>query len=330
MSPQLVLADGTTIAGNSFGAPKSTTGEVVFTTGMVGYPESLTDPSYCGQILVFTYPLIGNYGVPSKDSWESNQIWASGVIVSTANPPLISWLKKQQVPGLEIPDTRALTLKLREHGVMLGKIVIDQDVKIADPNQENLVARVSTPHPTTYGNGKKHIILIDCGTKRNILRSLLSRNLRVTIIPWDAPIPPCDGVVISNGPGDPTKVSATITTIKKLLTQNTPILGICLGHQLLCLAGGGTTYKLKFGHRGQNQPCLLEGTPQAFLTTQNHGFAIDRFPAGFIPWFTNANDGTNEGMRHIKKPWMSVQFHPEATPGPMDTQWIFDEFIKYL
>lgn len=325
----LVLNDGTTIAGQSFGAPHSTCGEVVFTTGMVGYPESLTDPSYCGQILLFTYPLIGNYDIPPQTDWESDRIWASGIIVSQ-QLRLDPWLKRFSVPGITIPDTRALTLKLRQHGVMLGKIVIDQDIPLYDPNQDDLVAKVSTTTPHTYGQGKKHLVLIDCGMKINILRSLLARHLKVTVIPWNADVPPCDGVIISNGPGDPQKVSSTINTIKKLLHKNLPILGICLGHQLLCLAADGTTYKLKYGHRGQNQPCLLAGTPRAFLTTQNHGFAIDKFPPGFVPWFTNINDNTNEGMKHKQKPWMSVQFHPEACPGPQDTTWVFDEFIKLL
>lgn len=339
--------------GEPFGSPKSISGEVVFSTGMVGYPESLTDPSYCGQILVLTYPLIGSYGVPDKRFFESDKIQVAGLIVSNyidtpshfqSKITLAQWLIDEQIPALQIKDTRFLTQKLRTKGTMLGKIIFDGEVPFYDPNKENLVAKVSTKKIITEGNdGKKTILLFDCGAKRNITRWLLRKGVRVVTVPWNfdlisnsgVPIVHLPGVnikydamVVSNGPGDPKMAGKTIQTIKKALDKNIPTLGICLGHQLLALAAGGDTKKLKFGHRSQNQPCLLEETNRCFITTQNHGFAVTKIPQGFKPWFTNANDGTNEGLIHKTKPFMSVQFHPEATPGPMDTEWIFDYFLK--
>jgi carbamoyl-phosphate synthase small subunit len=328
------------IRGRSFGYEAGTAGEVVFSTGMVGYPESLTDPSYCGQILVLTYPLIGNYGVPDKKYWESDKIQVKGLIVNQyietpshwqSKMTLSAWLKQEKIPALEIPDTRALTQKIRETGTILGKIEFDQELDFYNPDEENLVAKVSTKKNYSVGSGKKTVALIDCGVKQNIIRSLIGRGVRVEVLPWDEPIDKkYDGVVISNGPGDPKQVKATVTTVKKLFDRNIPILGICLGNQILALAGGGDTYKLKFGHRGQNQPCRLKGTNKCYLTTQNHGFSVGRMPVGFKPWFININDHTNEGIIHQSKPWLAVQFHPEACPGPTDTGWIFDEFIKKL
>ncbi|MBI2036242.1 glutamine-hydrolyzing carbamoyl-phosphate synthase small subunit [Candidatus Microgenomates bacterium] len=366
MIGKLVFKDGSIFEGESFGALLSRAGEVVFNTGMVGYPESLTDASYVGQILILTYPLIGNYGVPDKKYWESDSIKISGLIVSNyINTPshfqsrqtLSSWLKKSKVPALEIKDTRFLTQKIREKGVMLGKIVINKNISFYDPNKDNLVALVSTKKiiyepplasPSLTWQGKT-VILVDCGTKRNIIRSLLKRHIKVITVPWDfdpfenthlgrwrsndfdsSEVNKFDGIVISNGPGDPKMAKTTIATVKKALAKNIPTLGICLGHQLLALAAGGDTYKLKFGHRSQNQPCIQEGTNRCFITTQNHGFAVGKIPRGFKPWFTNANDGSNEGLIHEKLPFMSVQFHPESTPGPYDTEWIFDYFLKKL
>jgi len=370
MKASLILKDGTIYNGISFGADVSVSGEVVFATGMVGYPESLTDPSYRGQILVFTYPLIGNYGVPDKKYWESGKIQVSGLIVCNYNDTpshwqskqsLSQWLKKEGVPALEIKDTRGLTLKLRTQGVMLGKIsfpsgvilrpntseaeeslklskkrsftgVQDDADGFADPNLRNLVAEVSIKKPQIIGRGRKTVALIDCGAKANIARSLVKRGLKVIVVPWNFnPLKlkqKIGGVVISNGPGDPQKADATIANAKLLLAKKMPILGICLGNQILALAAGGTTYKLKFGHRGQNQPAVLSGTKKAVLTTQNHGFAVGKIPTGFKEWFYNANDSTNEGIIHKNLPFMSVQFHPEATPGPTDADWIFDFFIK--
>jgi carbamoyl-phosphate synthase small subunit len=342
MIGKLVLEDGSEYRGTSFGAEKSAAGEAVFTTGMVGYPESLTDASYGGQLLIFTYPLIGNYGVADEKYWESASIKASGLIVSSSidtpshfqsNKSLASWLKEEGIPGIEIPDTRGLTIKLREKGTMLGKIVIEnKDTEWYDPNVDDLVAKMCTKEVIKEGKGEKTIVLIDCGVKRNIARCLVQRNVKVITVPWDYDIfslpEKFDGVLISNGPGDPKMAVKTIETIKKGLEKKIPTLGICLGHQLLALAAGGDTSKLKYGHRSQNQPCIMEGSKRCFITTQNHGFEVSKIPKGFQPWFTNANDGSNEGIIHPSLPFLSTQFHPEARPGPEDTQWVFDEFLK--
>ena len=341
-SGTLILEDGTRMQGLSFGYEGPTAGEVVFSTGMVGYPEALTDASFAGQILNMTYPLIGNYGVPDRSYWESDRVHVSGLIVSnyTDEPShrqsimnLGTWLQGQRVPALEIKDTRFLTQHIRTHGAMLGKIVFDHDIPFHDPNNDNLVAQVSNPRVSVDGNGDITLVLLDCGAKHNIVQALLTRNIRVITVPWDYDLfSPTrgfdfDGLLISNGPGNPKMPQKTIQTIRTTLEQNIPTLGICLGHQLLALAAGGDTYKLKFGHRSQNQPCLLEGSKRCYITTQNHGFAVGTLPADFNPWFTNANDGSNEGMRHNTLPFFSVQFHPEATPGPEDTDWIFDYFL---
>lgn len=365
---KLVFKDGTSFAGENFGANQSMAGEIVFATGMMGYPESLTDPSYKGQILVLTYPLVGNYGVPEKKLWESDRIMVSGVVVSQyidtpshfqSTKTLAAWFKEEKLPLLQIKDTRFLAQKIRDQGVGLGKIVCDKAIAWYDPNKENLVAQVSTKEIIVQepsgsvkregergkGNkreilvGQKTIILIDCGAKRNIQNVLLARGVRVVTIPWnfnpfrDADklaargIDSFDGIVVSNGPGDPMTVDKTIATVQEAMKKNMPTLGICLGHQILTLAAGGQTAKLKYGHRGQNQPCTMAGTNRCFITTQNHGFAASKIPSGFTVWFTNANDNSNEGIIHKNKPFMSVQFHPEATPGPTDAEWIFDFFL---
>lgn len=360
MIGKLLLEDGSVYEGISFGANKSTAGEVVFSTGMTGYPESLTDPSYKGQILIFTYPLIGNYGVPDKKYWESPGIKVSGLIVSNyidtpshfqSQMTLSTWLKKEDIPALEIIDTRFLTQKIRVKGTMLGKIIFNKDIPFYNPDKENLVAQVSTKKiidlKPASKNKSKTILLIDCGAKENIARCLIKRGVRVIIVPWDfdpfAKISEgvidkhpkgvklnFDAIVISNGPGDPKMAIKTIATIEKALVKKIPILGVCLGNQLLALAAGGDTQKLKFGHRSQNQPCLLVGSDRCYITTQNHGFSVNKIPRGFRAWFTNANDGTNEGIIHNTLPIMSVQFHPEACPGPTDTEWIFDYFIEKI
>ncbi len=344
MKAKLIFKNGTTYEGLSFGYEGNTAGEVVFTTGMVGYPEALTDPSFAGQILVMTYPIIGSYGVPEKSLWESDKIHAKAVIVSDyiQTPShyqsvitLGNWLKSQKVVGLQIKDTRLLTQYLRDNGSQLGKVLYKGDVDWYDPNIDNLVAKVSPKKIITQGEGEKHVVLIDCGMKKNMIRCLLKRNVRVTVTPWnyeifDGTLEAFDGLIVSNGPGDPKMVDKTIATIQTALHKKIPTLGVCLGNQLLALAAGGDTYKLKFGHRGQNQPCLLEGTNTCSITSQNHGFAVGKIPPGFVSWFTNANDNTNEGIIHKTLPFMSTQFHPEANPGPTDTEWIFDFFLNRI
>ncbi|GLV57289.1 carbamoyl-phosphate synthase small chain [Dictyobacter sp. S3.2.2.5] len=342
---KLILEDGTQFEGRSFGYEEGRSGEVVFSTGMVGYPESLTDASFAGQILTLTYPLAGNYGVPSRDKWEDDRIHATGLIVSNyidtpshaqSTMTLSEWLKQQKVPALEIKDTRLLTQHIRNHGAMLAKIVFDEDVPFFDPNQSNLISQVSTSEVTISGNGPKTIALLDCGAKKNIVRCLERRNVRIATVPWDynlfAPDIPFhfDALLISNGPGNPKTATATIQTIRTALEQKIPTLGICMGNHLLTLAAGGDTSKMKFGHRSQNQPCIMQGSPRCYITTQNHGFVVSEVPPDFKPWFINANDGSNEGIMHVSQPFMSVQFHPEAAPGPVDTEWIFDYFLEKI
>lgn len=343
MTGKLILEDRTFFEGNSFGFEKSVAGEVVFSTGMVGYTESLTDPSYKGQILILTYPLIGNYGVPDKKYWESDGIKTTGIIVSNyINAPshfksritLSEWLKNEKIPALEISDTRFLTKKIRDKGTMLGKITFEKDIPFYDPNKDNLLEKVSVKNIVTIGSGKKTILMLDCGAKTNIQRCFLKRDVKLIITPYNfdpfAKNLKFDGLFISNGPGDPKKAMQTIRIIKKSIERKIPTFGICLGNQLLALAAGGDTKKLKFGHRSQNQPCILEGSKKCFITTQNHGFEVSKIPPGFKTWFRNANDNSNEGMIHEKLPFMSVQFHPEAAAGPTDTEWIFNEFIEKL
>ncbi len=353
MLMKLVLEDGTRFEGASFGADVPASGEVVFNTGMVGYPESLTDPSYRGQILVLTYPLIGNYGVPGDEkdefgllkNFESEKIQVSGLVISdysekyshwNAKKSLSDWLKDNNVPAISGVDTRMLTKKLREKGVMLGKIISDScDVKLDDPNKRNLVAEVSIPEKIVYNKGgSKRILLVDCGAKLSIIRCLLKRGCEVIRVPWDYDFlkEDFDGLLISNGPGNPTMCRKTISNIAKAMEKGIPTLGICLGNQLLALAAGGSTYKLKYGHRSQNQPCIENGSKRCYITTQNHGFSVDASSLGsdWEEWFVNANDGTNEGIKHKTKPFMSFQAHPEATPGPVDAEWIFDKFIGMI
>lgn len=343
---KLILEDETEILGESFGADLNSSGEVVFNTGMAGYPESLTDPSYFGQILVLTYPIIGNYGVPPREFFESHKIWIRGLVVQNyidkpshfeSLKTLGNWLKEEKIPAISGVDTRALTLKLRHHGVMLGKILIkNTEAEQYDPNLRNVLPEVSRKTVQIYGEGKKTIVLIDCGDKENIIRSFVKRDTKVYVVPWNFdPVREglkFDGVMISNGPGDPKLAIETIETVRNLLNKNIPTFGICLGSQILALASGANTYKLKFGHRGQNQPCLDVINNRAIITSQNHGFAVDTktLRPGWVEWFKNLNDGTNEGIRHRSKPFMSIQFHPEASPGPIDADYLFDEFLKYL
>ncbi len=347
----LILEDGSIFEGYSFGCLRSVSGEVVFNTGMVGYPESLTDPSYKGQILVLSYPLIGNYGVSSNGSadslsteFESDKVQIQGLVVLDysceyshwrASRSLDDWLKEQAIPALYGIDTRMLIKSLREKGSMLGKIIVSNDaVEFHDPNQENLIKGVSIKYPTRYVGGAITIVVIDCGCKSSIIRQLLARGVTVLRVPWDYNFlhEKFDGVVISNGPGDPKLCEQTIACVREVMKKRIPIFGICLGHQILALAAGGNTYKLKFGHRSQNQPCIEVGSQRCYITSQNHGYAVqaDTLPRDWEPWFTNANDGTNEGIRHLIHPFMSVQFHPEAAPGPVDTGHLFDTFVNCI
>jgi carbamoyl-phosphate synthase small subunit len=347
----LILEDGTEFHGTSFGFEKSVSGEVVFNTAMTGYPESLTDPSYKGQILVLTYPLIGNYGVPQDTVdnqllkfFESDRLHISGLIVSdysveyshwNAEKSLGDWLKENEIPGIYGIDTRQLTKILREKGTMLGKIIFDgHDVDFYDPNKDNLVDMVSIQKKVVYGNGKYKILLIDCGVKYNIIRYLLKRDTTVIRVPWDYDFlgEEYDGLFISNGPGDPKQCTTTVDNLSKAFKKDIPIMGICLGNQLMALASGADTYKLKYGHRSHNQPVILTGTNESFITSQNHGFAIDNktLTKDWVPYFINLNDQTNEGMKHTSKPFFSTQFHPEASGGPTDTEFLFDQFIELI
>jgi carbamoyl-phosphate synthase small subunit len=314
-------------------------GEVVFNTGMTGYVESLTDPSYANQILVFTYPLIGNYGVQIEDA-ESDRIQVSGIIVSElalsgshvkSSLMLIDWLKSQNIPVLTGVDTRALTKHLRSHGTMRGSIG-EKPAALSTP----LPDRLETPGlPKIYNpKAKKKIILVDCGAKDNILQSLLKLSVQVKRVPsdYDYTKEPYDAVVLSNGPGDPTDYKQTIEIVRQALALNKPVFGICLGCQIMALAAGATTYKLKFGHRGHNQPCMEVDSQNCYITSQNHGYAINErsLPKGWSVWFRNLNDQSVEGIRHKSKPFFSVQFHPEACPGPTDTAWLFERLAEVI
>jgi carbamoyl-phosphate synthase small subunit len=348
---KLILEDGSVYEGFSFGSKKTNNGEVVFNTGMVGYPEALTDPSYHGQILVLTYPLIGNYGIPGYDFedqlmkyFESDKIQVRGLIISdyshnffhwSAKKSLSDWMQEHKIPGIYNIDTRQLTRKLRSKGTMLGKIIFSgANFNLKDPNKRNLVSDVSIKEPVTYKKGNKKVILVDCGVKHNIIRAFLKRNFTVIRVPWDYDFTKekVEGVILSNGPGDPKKCTKTIENTKIAIKKNIPILGICLGSQILGLAAGAKTYKLKYGHRSHNQPCLEVGTKRCLITTQNHGYAIDSksLPQDWREWFINNNDDTNEGIIHISKPFFGAQFHPEASPGPDDTEFIFDLFVRAM
>ena len=347
----LALEDGSVFKGHAFGETKSIAGEVVFNTGMVGYPESLTDPSYAGEILVLTYPLMGNYGVPQQGNghdldspFESSKIQIQGLVVSdhamqyshwNAVKSLDDWLRESGIPGLYGIDTRMLTKQLREKGTMLGKILAPgEDIPFHDPNAGNLVATVSVDAPVTYSDGAKKVVIVDCGCKTSIVRSVVERGATVMRVPWnyDLANEEFDGLIISNGPGDPKQCQETVAIVKQVMQRDKPILGICLGNQILALASGADTYKLKYGHRSQNQPCREVGTPRCYITSQNHGYAVrpETLSDEWESWFINANDGTNEGIRHRSRPLMSVQFHPEAAPGPYDTGYLFDRFLSLL
>jgi carbamoyl-phosphate synthase small subunit len=352
---RLILDDGTEFCGWSFGYEANAVGEVVFNTAMTGYPESLTDPSYAGQILVTTYPLIGNYGVPDTGGeplpkfMESERIHVKGLVVAdysekyshwNAKESLAEWLKREKIPAITGIDTRRLTKRLRECGVMRGRIVVSVDseyLENTDYGSINWVEKVSCKEVIRYNEGAgKRVVLVDCGVKANIIRCLMNRGVEVIRVPWDYDFNQLDfdGLFLANGPGDPEQCSKTVEHIRTFLSNPIvrPLMGICLGNQLLARAAGAKTYKLKYGHRSHNQPAQLVGTTKCFITSQNHGYAVDAstLPADWEPLFVNMNDGSNEGIRHKTMPWFSAQFHPEACSGPTDTEWMFDEFVALV
>jgi len=368
-SPQagyLELEDGTVFPGIVFGSATPSDGEVVFNTGMVGYVESLSDPSYRGQILTLTYPLIGNYGVPHFENgsprFESDAIQVRGLIVASyvgsyshweSSMSLDTWLKQQNVVGLAGVDTRQLTKTLREKGTMLGRIVVPGDgaslpdpgqgnFNVSDPNATDLVREVTSDKTVTldpvadFPEVSTHVVVVDCGCKRSIVQELRKRGCKVTVVPYDHRLTDMeyDGVMLSNGPGDPAMCKVTVDNVAELMDQPVPppLAGICLGSQIMALAAGGRTFKLPYGHRSQNQPCREAGTNRCVITSQNHGYATDpgSLPEDWEIWFTNLNDSTVEGIRHRELPFFSVQFHPEASPGPTDSMGFFDSFVELM
>jgi carbamoyl-phosphate synthase small subunit len=355
---KLLLEDGTEMSGRAFGAVASVGGEVVFNTGMTGYVETLTDPSYRGQILVLTYPLVGSYGVPTPRAsasldgpYESDRVQVQGLVVQSyvskyshhaAARSLGDWLAAEGVPGITGLDTRTLTRRLREHGTMKGWLLpVTNDPKArneAETVDMKEVFRLVAPADVIYyEGGPLKVLLVDAGAKDNMVRSLLKRSATVIRAPWHADLSPlaakCDGIVIGNGPGDPKDLAPLVDQVRSFLTSyGKPIFGICLGHQILALAAGGDTYKLPYGHRGVNQPVQDLTTRRCYITSQNHGYAVrhEALPDDWEPWFVNVNDGTNEGIRARIRPFFSVQFHPEASPGPEDTAFLFDDFMRLV
>lgn len=361
----LNLTDHSSHIGELIGAPFFASGEMVFTTGMVGYSEAITDPSYFGQILCFTYPLIGNYGIPSLPSdreffltrgFESAKPQAAAVIITVDSPECFHWnsfqslglwLKEHNVPGIIGLDTRHLVHLIRSNPNLLGSITPEKpagnryeelgipelsNATYFDPGMSDVISYVSSSERKVVGKGDIRIGLIDCGVKWNIIRQLVEFGCEVHILPWNTDFDSveCDGWLVSNGPGDPTRTGSLRSKIAKLMQGNTPMLGICLGHQLLSLASGATTKRMSYGHRSHNQPVYEVGTRVGYITTQNHGYVVDdsSIPDDWEPWFRNVNDQTVEGIRHKEKPFRGVQFHPEASGGPRDTSWILEQFVE--
>ena len=352
----LVLQDGTKFHGKSFGYDAPVAGEVVFNTAMMGYPESLTDPSYAGQLVTLTFPLVGNYGVPPftfgpeglPTFMESDHVHASAIIVSdyseqyshwNADESLAEWLKREHVPGITGIDTRELTKVLREHGVMMGQIIFDdepENIPQAQYEGVNFVDRVSCKEIIRYNEGAgKRVVLVDCGVKANIIRNLIERGLEVVRVPWkyDYTEMEFDGLFLGNGPGDPDLCQDAVNILRQQMSKSRkPICGICMGNQLMAKAGGANIYKLKYGHRSHNQPVRMVGTDKCYITSQNHGYAVDAstLDKDWSELFVNMNDGSNEGVRHNTNPWFTSQFHPEACSGPVDTLFMFDLFVEKL
>lgn len=362
----LVLEDGSHFFGHGFGAVKKVSDEIVFSTSMVGYSEALTDPSYKGKILTLTYPLVGNYGVPSYDLelgipryFESESIKVTGLVIHelcqkpyhwASTKTLDEWLKNENIPGIYGIDTRKLTKKLRVKGVMLGILQVCEEGEepnlekllkeaetVPDPNLTDLVKEVTIKEPVHHEvGGNKVVVLIDCGVKYGILRNLLKCGINVIRVPYNFSAEEIleynpSGVILSNGPGDPKKCVKAIECVRGLVEEDIPTMGICLGTQILALALGGDTYKLKYGHRSQNQPVLDLKTSRCYITTQNHGYAVNPDSlngTNLETWFMNANDKTVEGIKHKSKPAFALQWHPEAALGPYATGFLFDEFLK--
>ncbi|MGE0615703.1 MAG: glutamine-hydrolyzing carbamoyl-phosphate synthase small subunit [Bacteriovoracia bacterium] len=354
---RLTLATGDSFEGWSIGAPLRSSGELVFTTGMVGYAETLTDPSYYGQVLVFAYPMIGNYGVPENTgltgsrAFESERIHASAVVVHgdctdafhwRSLESLDEWLRSQNCPGIVGVDTRQLVHIIRGQGTVLARIEPEGATEATafysrdgfyNPTGTNLLPSVSRKDRVRLGSGNLKLAVIDCGVKWNIVRQLLSQaDCEIELLPWDTDFSTvdCDAWILSNGPGDPVKTGDLVARVRVLLSGTRPVLGICLGHQIMALASGGRAVRMPYGHRSHNQPVRLTGTDRGFMTSQNHGFVIEHTSATseWETWFENVNDGTIEGIKHRTKPFRSVQFHPEAAGGPRDTEWIVRDFVE--
>ncbi|MBT4298862.1 MAG: glutamine-hydrolyzing carbamoyl-phosphate synthase small subunit [Nitrosopumilus sp.] len=364
---KLIFDDGTVINGQGFGYSTTTFGEIVFNTGMVGYTEALTDPSYNGQLLTLTYPLVGNYGVPDpliKDAdgiskfFESGKIQIRGLVVHelsltashwNLSMTLDEWMYNEKIPGISGIDTRELTMKLRNGGVMMAALVVsDSEIDVEEVKKqlasathydsEQFMDVVSTKHEKIYGDNDQSVVVIDTGAKNAILRNIREIGYKAILVPWNTSYEKImsynpKGVVLSSGPGDPQKCPDTITVVKKLIENNVPTLGICLGAQIIGIAGNTDTYKLKYGHRGQNKPCVNLENNQVYVTSQNHGYGItpeSLEKSDFNLWFTNADDKTVEGIKHKKQNCIAVQFHPEAAPGPNDCKFIFKELQNLM